>query len=146
MSTEKIMLITIGSMLTIGTTWAILSIVGRKLRTIENAFRYKQSDMHEMIKDYLPEVSDEQSIPISQSRNHIHQNMIKVVMVEDRAYWVMDNVFYVAKAIHGRIDPETTEPLDIINMPQKELNIMLDILDSLKMGSGSNDSGSSRHE
>ena len=140
-----VVLIFIVTMLTIGTTWAILNVVSRKRRKTFNSFQYKQSDIHEIIKDHLPRQTTENRVPISQSRNHIHKNMVKVVMVEDKAYWVMDNVFYVAKTIHGRIDPETAEPLDIINMPEKELKIMLDILDSLKMGSGSNDSGSSRN-
>ena len=141
----QVVLFFIVTMLTIGTTWAILNVVSRKRRETFNSFQYKQSDIHEIIKDHLPRQTTEGRVPISQSRNHIHKNMVKVVMVEDKAYWVMDNVFYVAKTIHGRIDPETAEPLDIINMPEKELKIMLDILDSLKMGSGSNDSGSSRN-
>ena len=141
----QVVLFFIVTMLTIGTTWAILNVVSRKRRETFNSLQYKQSDIHEIIKDHLPRQTTEGRVPISQSRNHIHKNMVKVVMVEDKAYWVMDNVFYVAKTIHGRIDPETAEPLDIINMPEKELKIMLDILDSLKMGSGSNDSGSSRN-
>ena len=142
----QIVLLFSSGVLTIGITWAILSIVGRKRRNTFNSLQYKQSDIHEIVKDYLPKASANNKIPMSQSRNHIHKNMVKVVMVEDKAYWVMDNVFYVARTINGRIDPETTEPLDIINMPEKELKIMLDILDSLKMGSGLNDSGSSRNE
>lgn len=132
--------------LTIVAACSILIISGKQIRRSFGQVLYRQSTIHEMIKDYLPNIKPDTKISISQSRNHIQKNMIKVVMVEDMAYWVMDNVFYVARTVNGRIDPETTQPLDIINMPQQELNKMLDILDSLKMGSGSNDSGSSRHE
>jgi len=143
---NQIILFFFATILTIGTTWTILNIVGKKRREVFNNLQYRQSDIHEIIKNHVPRQNADNKIPISQSRNHIQKNMVKVVMVEDKAYWVMDNVFYVAKTVNGRIDPATTEPLDIINMPEKELKVMLDILDSLKMGSGSNDSGSSRNE
>jgi hypothetical protein len=134
------------TVLTIGTIWTILNVVGRKRFTFLGEIEYRQSDIHEIIKDYIPRRSTEKRVPMSQSRNHVHKNMVKVVMVGDEAYWVMDNTFFVARTIDGRIDPETAEPLDIINMPEKDLNKMLDILDSLKMGSGANDSSGSGDE
>jgi hypothetical protein len=68
--------------------------------------------------------------------------MLRVVITEGQAYWILDNVFYTANAINGRVDEKTTKLLDIENMPTKELNKMLSILDDLKQGVGPNDSGS----
>lgn len=132
--------------LTILFTWSILKISNKKKNMVLSKIKYSQSTIHSMVKDFIPKKVFEKEVPMSQSRNHIQKNMIKVIMSEGKAYWVMDNVFYVAGTINGRIDPETVEPLDIINMPEKQLNKMLDILDNLKMGSGLNDGGSSGHE
>ena len=68
--------------------------------------------------------------------------MLKVVITEGKAYWIVNNVFYTANAIQGRIDEGTTKPLDIENMPQEEVKKMLSILDELKQGVETNDSGS----
>ena len=83
---------------------------------------------------------------ITQSQKHIQKNMLKVVITEGKAYFILDNVFYVADAIDGRVNEETTRPLDTENMPTKELDKMLSILDDLKQGVGPNDSGSAGNE
>jgi hypothetical protein len=51
-------------------------------------------------------------------------------------------VFYSANAINGRVDESTVEPLDIQNLSKKDLDKMLSILDDLRKGMQSNDSGS----
>lgn len=132
--------------LTIVSTWSILKISNKKRDKALIKVVNSQSAIREIIKGYIPKKMFEAETPLSQSRNHIQKNMIKVIISEGKAYWVMDNVFYVARTVHGRIDPDTVEPLDIINMSEKQLNKMLDILDNLKMGSGLNDGGGSGHE
>lgn len=104
--------------------------------------KYRQSSIYEMVKDILPkEVFDKPKI-ITQSQKHIQKNMLRVVITEGKAYWILDNVFYIADAIDGRVDEETIKPLDIQNMSTKDLDKMLSILDDLKQGVGPNDSGS----
>jgi hypothetical protein len=98
--------------------------------------------MHEIIKNVIPKEMFEKPKIIRQSEKHIQKNMLKVVITNGKAYWILDNVFYVADAINGRVNEETIEPLNVENMSTKELNNMLSILDDLKQGVGPNDSGS----
>jgi hypothetical protein len=58
------------------------------------------------------------------------------------AYWTVDNVFYTANSINGRIDESTIKPIDMYSMSKKELKKMMDILDDLNKGVGPNDSSS----
>ena len=95
-----------------------------------------------MVKDIFPKEMFDKPKVITQSQKHIQKNMLRVVITEGKAYWILDNVFYTANAINGRVEEETVKPLDIENMSTKELNKMLLILDDLKQGVGSNDSGS----
>jgi hypothetical protein len=104
--------------------------------------RYKQSYIYEIIKDVVPKQIFDKPKVITQSQKHIQKNMLKVVITEGKAYWILGNVFYTANAINGRVDEETTMPLDVQDMPAKELNKMLSILDDLKQGVEPNDSGS----
>jgi hypothetical protein len=95
-----------------------------------------------MVKDVVPKQRFDKPKVITQSQKHIQKNMLKVVIEKDKAYWILDNVFYTASAINGRVDENTAKPLDIENMSTKELDNMLSILDDLKQGVGPDDSGS----
>jgi len=95
-----------------------------------------------MIKDFILKQRFDKPKFITQSQRHVQKNMLKVVIENNKSYWILDNVFYTANAINGRVDENTAKPLDIENMPTKELDKMLSILDDLKQGVGPDDSGS----
>ena len=98
-----------------------------------------------MIKDIIPKQMFTKPEMVTQSKKHAQKNMVKMIVHEGKAYWTVDNVFYVADSINGRIDEETIEPLDTTDMSTKEIEKMMDILDTLREGRGSDDSSSSGH-
>ena len=129
--------------LTFIVSWSIIKISNRKRGRFLSKIRYRQSNIYEMVKDVIPKEMFEKPKVITQSQKHVQKNMLKVVITEGKAYWILDNVFYTANAINGRVDESTVEPLDIQNLPKKDLSKMLSILDDLRKGMESNDSGSS---
>lgn len=126
--------------------WFIIKISNKNRIIFLKKIRYRQSDVYEIIKDIIPKQTFDKPKVITQSEKHIQKNMLKVVITEGKAYWILNNVFYTANAINGRVDEETIKPLDVEGMPAKELNKMLSILDDLKQGVGPDDSGSSRNK
>jgi len=131
--------------LTLAGIWFILKVVNRKKKTI-NKLVYSQSGIHELIKDLIPKnLPKKTQVKVSQSRKHIEKNMLKVIMVDGKAYWVIDNVFYVSDTLDGDPDTETAKPVDTSDMSKQEVEKMLFILDSLKRGKN-NDSGSTGNE
>ena len=128
--------------LTLFLSWSIIKVSNKKRITFLKNIKYRQSDMYEMIKDVIPKQRFDKAKFITQSQKHVQKNMLRVVIEKDRAYWILENVFYTADAINGRVDENTIKPLDIENMSKKELDKMLSILDDLKQGVGPNDSGS----
>lgn len=128
--------------LTLLSYWSIIKISNKKRMTFLNKNKYRQSSIYEMVKDVVPKQRFDKPKVITQSQKHIQKNMLRVVIAEGSAYWILNNVFYTANAINGRVDEETIQPLDIENMPTKELDKMLSILDDLKQGVGPNDSSS----
>ena len=102
---------------------------------------YSQSDIHQIVKDLLPKDLFEMQKPLSQARKHVRSNTVRVLVVEDQAYWVHDNMFYVADAVNGFVSPETVKPVDTNNMSKRDIDKMLFILDSLRNGN-SDDSSS----
>ena len=128
--------------LTLLSYWSIIKISNKKRMIFLNKNKYRQSSIYEMVKDVVPKQRFDKPKVITQSQRHIQKNMLRVVIADGSAYWILNNVFYTANAINGRVDEETVKPLDIENMPTKELNKMLSILDDLKQGVGPNDSSS----
>ena len=128
--------------LTLLSYWSIIKISNKRRMIFLNKNKYRQSSIYEMVKDVVPKQRFDKPKVITQSQKHIQKNMLRVVIAEGSAYWILDNVFYTANAINGRVDEETIKPLDIENMPTKELDKMLSILDDLKQGVGPNDSSS----
>ena len=126
--------------LTLLSYWSIIKISNKRRMVFLNKNKYRQSSIYEMVKDVVPKQRFDKPKVITQSQRHIQKNMLRVVIAEGSAYWILDNVFYTANAINGRVDEETIKPLDIENMPTKELDKMLSILDDLKQGVGPNDS------
>jgi hypothetical protein len=128
--------------LTLLAFWSIIKISNKKNMIFLKKHKYRQSFIYEMVKDIVPKQRFDKPKVITQSQRHIQKNMLRVVIAEGSAYWILNNVFYTANAINGRVDEETIKPIDIDNMPTKELDKMLSILDDLKQGVGPNDSSS----
>ncbi|MEY2646273.1 MAG: hypothetical protein RL158_249 [Bacteroidota bacterium] len=133
------------STLLIGLTFIILcSIIIRVVKNRKKHFAklvYTQSSIHQIVKSFLPKDLFEVPKMLSQSRKHVRNNTVKVLIIEDSAYWVHNNMFYVADAVDGEVDSETVRPVDTNNMSKRDIDKMLFILDSLKNGN-SDDSSS----
>ena len=102
---------------------------------------HRQSDVHKLLKYFF-------SIPLSNNENnfsqltkHKQKGIIKVIVLGDQAYWVSNNIFYVADAVDGKVQKSTAKPVDIEGLPKVDLDKMLFILDSLRDGKR-DDSGS----
>ncbi len=141
------MLYVITFVLTILASWFIIKITTKKRNKAFSRTLYRQSDLHRIMKKFFSQqlrsnFSENRS---SQLTKRKEKDRIKVIVIDEKAYWVSDNVFYVADAIEGDPIPETAIPLDTKQMSNKEINKMLFILDNLKNGK-SDDSGSTGNE
>jgi hypothetical protein len=102
---------------------------------------YTQSDIHQIVKHFLPNDLFDMPKLVSQARKHIRSNTVKVMVLEGQAYWVHNNMFYVADTVEGSVNPETVRPIDTNNMSKRDIDKMLFILDSLKNGNSDDSSG-----
>lgn len=63
----------------------------------------------------------------------IDKKSINVAIVDNKAYWVKDNVFYVAFVTEeGIIDTDSAKPIDVFSISKKQTKALMQILDSLK--------------
>ena len=126
--------------LTLAVFSSILIIIGKKERKSFNKTLYRQSDMHNMLKEFFFRDIFDNEVASSQSKIWKDKKTTKFLVIDQKAYWVSNNMFYVGDADNGQVRPETGKPIDISTMSPKEVNKMLFILDNLN-GGRKNDSG-----
>ena len=120
---------------------SIIVVITKKEKKSFNKIVYRQSDMHNILKDFFFKDIDNEKVFTSQSKIWREKQTTKVVILDQKAYWISNNIFYVGEAVNGKVRPETGQPLDTSNMSKREIEKMLFILDNLKNGK-INDSGS----
>jgi hypothetical protein len=131
----------------IGTTVAILlviyifvlrnSIKNNRLPIIsQSMLHYRYSDANKRYKRMKSR---------TQSKARYDKNNIKVIIFDNDAYWIKDNIFYKAPLVNEIIDKEAAEEVDTIHMDKVQLDKMLFIMDKLREGI-EDDSRSSRDE
>ena len=132
----------------VGLTFAVFSsiliVISKKEKKSFNKTLYRQSDMHNMLKEFFFRDIFDNEVASSQSKIWKEKKTTKFLVIDQKAYWVSNNMFYVGDTDNGQVRPETGKPIDISTMSQKEVNKMLFILDNLN-GGRKNDSGGARN-
>jgi len=88
-----------------------------------------QSRNHELINKHIALKNKK---PSRQSTNHEQNTNIRVIVMDNQAYWIKDNVFYTADILRGNVDKETTRRVDTMTMDKVQLDKMIFIIDKLK--------------
>ncbi len=119
-------------------------ISSQKTNIKKNDFVYRQSHIHEIISPLIPYMMPHKKEIVRQSSNHEEKTNIKVVIFDNKAYFVKDGTFYCAE-MHGTdIDGANATLVDTMAMDKVQLDKMLFIMDQLRDGK-KNDSGDSRN-
>lgn len=101
---------------------------------------YRQSDIHKKLKPFLF-AETINSNKQTQMDKMLEKNSVSVMIMDNKAYWVFQNVFYTADFVDGNVDPETTKPIDTSSMSRSDMEKMLFILDNLGDGNKNDSSG-----
>jgi hypothetical protein len=78
----------------------------------------------------------------TQSKNHYDKTNVKVIILDNQAYWIKDNIFYKAPIVDQSIDKDSAEQVDTISMDKVQLDKMLFIMDKLREGINDDSRGS----
>ena len=78
----------------------------------------------------------------TQSKIHYDKTNVKVIILDNQAYWIKDNIFYKAPIDGQSIDKESAEQVDTIHMDKVQLDKMLFIMDRLREGIDDDSRGS----
>lgn len=98
---------------------------------------FRQSDNHLVIYSVLmsrginikPNIKN----PMTQSKKHESLESIKVIIMDNNAYWIKNNAFYTAEVDEfGTVNKDSTRVVDTMGMDDVQLDQMLFIIDRLK--------------
>jgi hypothetical protein len=78
----------------------------------------------------------------TQSKMHYDKTNVKVIILDNQAYWIKDNIFYKAPIDGQSIDKESAEKVDTMHMDKVQLDKMLFIMDKLREGINDDSRGS----
>jgi hypothetical protein len=107
--------------------------------------RYSQSHIHMLILPLLPEIKKYKKKMVTQSSKHEEKTNIKVVIVDNKAYFIKNGTFYCADMHGTEIDGANATLVDTMAMDKVQLDKMLFIMDQLRDGK-KNDSGDSGNQ
>lgn len=128
-------------LLTMLSFYSIIIVLKKIEKRVLKNIRYRQSDIRESIKPFISKQVNKAEKK-TQMDKMLEKNSVNVMIIDNQAYWVFNNVFYTANFIDGNVDTESTKPIDTSNMSKKDMDKMFFILD--KLGDGkTNDSSSS---
>jgi hypothetical protein len=95
-----------------------------------------------LILPLIPEIKNYKKRIITQSSKHKEKSNIKVIIFDDKAYFVKDATFYCAEMHGTEIDGANATVVDTMGMDKIQLDKMLFIMDQLREGKA-DDSGNS---
>lgn len=95
-------------------------------------FQPSQSHNHNLYKIFnLSEKNIKPEIK-TQSKIHNSKTNIRVIIMDNQAYWIKDNVFYTADMYEGDVNKDTTRTVDTMAMDSVQLDKMMFIIDRLR--------------
>jgi hypothetical protein len=122
----------IGSIVTLFIIYFVNRFIKREIDTQGIAsISYSQSHIHNLINPFLPDNSELVMLRPTQATKHMEETQLRVIIVEDKAYWIKDNDFFVADLINGSVDRESARLVDTMSMSKVELEKIIFIVEKL---------------
>ena len=101
----------------------------------------RQSRTLSMVNDMYEAEESAKEKPIrTQATNFFDKTHVRILILEDAAYWIKNNAVYKAKIEDGQIDHEQAVALDTMAMDDVELKKLTDIIEQLREGLDREDS------
>ena len=132
----------IGSLFTIIAIFILNRTLSKEIGQAQNLgkVRYSQSHIYSMVSDALSFYVGPPDIP-TQTNNYLKNTYVKVMVLENEAYWIKDNKLYIAQVNNGDVDKNTVKEVDTMSMSKVELEKTMFIVEQLR--EGKDDLGSS---
>jgi hypothetical protein len=127
----------VGSALTMVAVYVSFKMMQRRIpeRVLRRSV-HSQSYFYDVIKVTLPimEMLQPRRKRVSQSTKEQAKHTLRILVVDNEAYWIKNHAVYSSQIIDGILDEESTKVVDIMGMDKVELDKMVFIIDKLTEG------------
>lgn len=133
----------LGSLITLAVVITVNIFLRKKAKEPMPSVRYSQSHVFDLISPFLPEGFAAKQPKPTQSSKHMEEISMRVVFIENKAYWIKDGTFYVARVVHGQVDHGNAQVVDTMAMDKVQLDKIMLVVEKLTEGktNDSRDSG-----
>lgn len=117
-------------------TFAMMAYLANKVRkNVPGKFKaieYSQIRSYENVKMFLPDfLYDKPRLAETQLSKYNKSLQMKVIFIENKAYWISNNTVLCADLENGVVNQSTTKPIDTMGMDKVELDKMSFIVEML---------------
>jgi len=135
----------VGALLTLIVIATANKLITKQLnKDVRTVVRYSQSHIYSIVAPMMFSYGDHMIKKNSQSYTYQEEAYIRVVVVDNKAYWIRENIFYTADVVDGVVDKESTKEVDTMSMSDVELKKMLVIVETLREGDENDSSGTGK--
>jgi hypothetical protein len=120
----------IGSLATLFSIVTVNFLLRKKQEDVPLKIKASQSYLYKLLSD-ISYREMEKANKEKQSDKYLNRHSVKVMILEDKAYWIRDNQLYVAEYHDGKIDNHSTKEVDTINMDRVELERTMFVVEKL---------------
>lgn len=96
--------------------------------------RYTQSHIQSLLSPLLQYVPKDVERTPTQSRTFVKDSYVRVLVMDDSAYWIKDHALFTADLVDGEVVKETTRKVDTMAMSKVELDKTMFIVEKLREG------------
>ena len=119
-----------GSVITLISVAVLNKILEKKIANKTIKIRRSQSYLFYILSEIAFRENDKNKKE-RQSDKHLNKDAVKVMIVEDKAYWIKDNQLYVEDYSNGLIDNFSIQKVDTMTMDNVELERTMFIVEKL---------------
>lgn len=125
----------VGAMVAMAAMYFSNTMLSKKIQKEQFVIRRTQSYLYKLLTELSLVENIKQSKP-KQSDKYLNRHHIKVMILEDKAYWIKDNQLYVADMIDGQVDGNSSREVDTIAMDHVELEHTMFVVEKLTEDDG----------
>lgn len=129
----------LGSLVTLICIAAVYPFIRSQVRSTKKInIHYTQSRNFSLVQPWAS-INRPYKELVTQSTRHHDKTSTRVVISNDKAYWIFNNELLQADVIDGKVDGNTTEKVDTMGMDNVQLDNLVFIVDKLTEGKSNED-------
>jgi len=120
----------VGAIIAMAATYVSNIFLSKKTKEEQFVVQRTQSYLYKLLTGLSLAEEIKQSKP-KQSDKYLNRDHIKVMILDDKAYWIKDNQLYIADMVDGQIDGNSSREVDTIAMDHVELEHTMFVVEKL---------------